>query len=118
MPKISLLFFFLFIFGSLLKNINSFLGENQIKFWDIEITHSLINIGDSGEAYLTIHKNEVPEDSINFENTVIIGIDLENPDSTFKAKVHQFIIKLTFIQKELEKIALILLFMIMKIKNQ
>ena len=47
-------------------------------------------MGNSGEAYLTIKLDEVPKDTINFNNTIIIGIDLENSDPTFKAKVHKY----------------------------
>ena len=44
--------------------------------------------GELGEAYLTIDYDEVPDSKIDFENTVIIGIDVEKPDDKFEAKIH------------------------------
>ena len=82
---------FLFMFIFILANIkDAHLNEISSKFWDITVAERLINMGNSGEAFLTIRINEVPKDTIDFSNTIIIGIDLENPDPTFKAKVHKY----------------------------
>ena len=61
--------------------LNSILCETI--FWDIKVTKELINLGQKGECFLTIYLKDVPKQKIDFDNTVIIGIDLENPDSTF-----------------------------------
>ena len=87
MSKTKLFFVFIFI----LTNITDVYSSEKSKdFWDITVTESLINMGNLGEAFLTIRLDEVPRDTIDFRNTIIIGIDLENPDPTFKAKVHKY----------------------------
>ena len=82
------LFFVFFLILINIKNVH--LDEISNNFWDITVSESLINMGNSGEAFLTIRIDEVPEDTIDFRNTIIIGIDLENSDPTFKAKVHKY----------------------------
>ena len=87
MSKTKLFFVLIFI----LTNITDVYSSEKSKdFWDITVTESLINMGNLGEAFLTIRLDEVPKDTIDFRNTIIIGIDLENPDPTFKAKVHKY----------------------------
>ena len=68
--------------------LNSILCETI--FWDIKVKEELINLGKKGECFLTIYLKDVPKQKIDFDNTVIIGIDLENPDSSFSAQVHKY----------------------------
>ena len=84
MSKNYLYYLFFLIFVSLTKNINS-----TTVFWELEYSDKKIPLKESGEAYLTINLKEAPKNTINFEHTVIIGIDLEKPDSTFSVKVHK-----------------------------
>lgn len=76
-----MIFFLTFI--SLSKIING-----STEFWEIELEKELIKPGELGEAFLTIYLDEVPESKLDFENTVIIGIDLEKPDDKFEVKIH------------------------------
>ena len=76
-----LIFFLTFI--SLSKVIN---GASV--WWNIDLEKELIKPGELGEAILTIYLDEVPDSKIDFENTVIIGIDLEKPDDKFEVKIH------------------------------
>ena len=85
MSKIFHYFLFLLIFASITKNI-----KGKSIFWNITLTERHIQLGNSGEAYLTIYLDDVPKNVINFENTIIIGINLKNPDSTFTAQVHHY----------------------------
>ena len=105
MSKIFNCFFTFFIIFSISNNI---LGETI--FWEITLLENLIKPGDKGVAFLTIYLNDVPKDKIDFDNTVIIGIDLKNPDPTFKVQVHKFeskedkeIYKIDFISEKLGK---------------
>lgn len=84
MSKIYQNFLFFLIFVLISKNINS---ENN--FWKLTYSDEIIDPEDKGEAFLTIDIEETPKDIINFDNTVIIGIDLSKADPNFSAKVHK-----------------------------
>ena len=77
-------YFFFFLTFICLSNIIT--GASD--FWDIELEKKLLKPGELGEAFLTIDLDEAPKSKIDFEGTVIIGIDLENPDENFKVKIH------------------------------
>lgn len=90
----------------LFEIINNVLCETI--FWEINLTEELIKLGKKGEAFLIIDLKEVPKVKIDFDNTVIIGIDIEKPDSTFTAQVHKFnstedkeVYKIDFISEKL-----------------
>ena len=78
-------YFYLFL---LLFSISKMI-EIEEDFYKLTIDENLIKPGTFGEAYLTIYLKNIPESQINFDNTIIIAIDLENPDSEFSAKVHK-----------------------------
>ena len=63
--------------------------KGQASYYKITIINDLIKPGTFGEAYLTIYLKNSPKIQINFDHTIIIGIDLENLDSEFSAKVHK-----------------------------
>ena len=105
MSKIFHCFFSFFVIFAISNNI---LGETI--FWNITLIENLIKPGNKGIAFLTIFLNDVPKDIIDFDNTVIIGIDLKNPDPSFKVQVHKFeskedeeIYKIDFISEKLGK---------------
>ena len=83
MSTINKFFFCFLIFVSLSKNIHS-----TTIFWSLEYSKEIIEVGKSGEAFLTIDLR-TPKLIIDFSDTMIIGIDLENSDPTFSAKVHK-----------------------------
>ena len=84
MSKIHYFFLFYILFISMIKS-----NKAATIFHEITLTDHKITLGNSGEGLLTIRLNEVPENTIDFEkNTIIIGIDLEKPDSNFIAQVH------------------------------
>ena len=101
-------FNFFFSFFIIFTISNNILGETI--FWEIDLLENPIKPGDKGVAFLTIYINDAPKDKIDFDNTVIIGIDLKNPDPTFKVQVHKFeskedkeIYKIDFISEKLGK---------------
>ena len=105
MSKIYQYFIFVLIFISFTKNINS-----KTDFCSLSYSNEIIELGDSGEAFLTIFVTKYPDQTIDFDNTVIIGIDLETPDPTFSAKVHKHsskddeeVYKIDFISETLGK---------------
>ena len=108
MSPLNKLYFDFIIFISILANIKSRIGETI--FWDITLSEKLIKLGNSGEAFLTIYLNEVPKDIIDFDNTIIIGIDIEKPDPTFRAQVHRYsakedeeVYKIDFVSEKIGK---------------
>ena len=85
MSKIYQYFLFFLIFVSFSKNINS-----KTDFWTLSYSDEVIELGDSGESFLIIDLNKYPNQVIDFDDTVIIGIDLETLDSTFIAQIHKY----------------------------
>ena len=85
MSKIFHFALFVLLLISMLK-----VSKTKTLFGEITLNEDVIFQGNSGQGYLTINLNEVPEKSIDFENTVIIGIDLDEPDSNFTAQVHHY----------------------------
>ena len=84
MSKLLQYFLLFLIFVSFSKNINA-----KTVFWSLSYSNEIIELGDSGEAFLTIDLNKYPDQTIDFDNTVIIGFDLDKPDATFSAKIHK-----------------------------
>ena len=70
-------------FISLAKIIN---GESV--WYEIYLKKDIIKPGEKGEAFLTIYPDYAPEAKIDFENTIIIGIDLKKADDKFEVKIH------------------------------
>ena len=85
MPEIFNCFLSVFILFTIL---NMCLGETI--FWDITLDKDQIKLGNKGVAYLIINLRDAPKGKIDFDNTVIIGIDLKNPDPSFTAQVHKY----------------------------
>ena len=83
MSKINKFLLFFLIFISFSKFIHS-----TTVFWTLSNPKEILKPGETGEAFLTIDlKDSKP--IINFDHTIIFGIELKKPDPTFSAKVHK-----------------------------